>query len=295
MSGDAPTLSVIIPSYNTAPLVRQCLRSILSRPRPVSVEIIAVDNGSSDGTAELIRNEFPEVKVIALPANHGYGAACNRGAQHAQGGILLFLNSDTQVQEGALDVVVEAFRRQPSPAAVACHEVDPAGNTVLSCYSHHTLRSGISFLTGYRLFKREGDRYRVAGWDRKTDRWVDNVSGFAWAIRRETLNQLGGFDEELFLYCEEQDMAMRLEPLGGKILYCADARILHLGGGSSKPMGRFATRRQWVESFVHLRRKHGVGAGAWLDRIVLYPFLLLWRVGLAAGLDRGRRPVDPKK
>lgn len=295
MSGDAPTLSVIIPSYNTAPLVRQCLRSILSLPRHISVEIVVVDNGSSDGTAELIRNEFPEVTVIAQPVNCGYGAACNRGAEQARGEILLFLNSDTQIQNGTLDVVAKAFRQEPSPTAVACHEVGPAGNTVLSCYSHHTLRSGISFLTGYRLFKGEGDRYRVAGWDRKTDRWVDNVSGFAWAIRRETLNQLGGFDEGLFLYCEEQDIAMRLRPLGGKILYCANARILHLGGGSSKLMGRYATRRQWVESFVHLRRKHRVGAGAWLDRIALYPFLLLWRVGFAAGLSGGRRPVDPKK
>ena len=159
-----------------------------------------------------------------------------------------------------------------------------------------TLRAGISFLTGYRLFQGEGNRYRMVDWDRQSDRWVDNVSisMFAWAIRREMFEQLGGFDEQLFLYCEAQDVGIRLQKIGGRTLFCAAARIIHLSGRSSIEIGRWGRRRQWVESFVYVRKKYGLSVSAWLDRIVLYPFLLMWWVGSAAGLGRRRNPVDPQ-
>ena len=294
MNETDPTLSIIIPSFNTAALTRNCLQSILAQPGRTTNEIIVVDNGSRDGTVELVGREFPQVTVIAEPVNCGYGMACNIGAGHAHGEFLLFLNSDTQMLDGALDSVSEAFRREPSPAAVACREVDVDGRTAWSCFGRQTLRAAISFLTGYRLFRRDGDRYRMADWDRQSDRWVDNVSGFAWAVRRTTFEQLGGFDAHLFLYCEEQDFGIRLQQISGRILFCADARIIHLSGRSSIEIGRWGRRRQWVESFVYLRRKHRLSRSASLDRIVLYPFLLMWWLGSATGLGSRRHLVDPQ-
>lgn len=272
-------LSIIIPSYNTASLVDDCIESIRANPPTASVEIIVADNASTDGTADRVARCFKDVTLVGLPVNRGYGAACNAGAARARGWILLFLNSDTQMLKGSLDVVVNGFREYADLGAAACHELSAQGETVMGCRSHHTLRSGISFLTGFRLFRKEGDRYKVAGWDRKSERWVDNVSGFAWAIRRDIFARIGGFDENLFLYFEEQDMARRLEQAGLRIRYFSEAKIIHLNARSTASLGPFRRRRRWVESFVGLRRKHGLSASAWLDRLVLYPFLVVWWLG----------------
>ena len=280
---DAPTrLSVIIPSFNTADLTLACLQSILPKRWLFTLELIVVDNASADGSPARIIERFPNVRLIQLPRNLGYGAACNAGAAQATGEFLLFLNSDTEVQEGALDALVRTFGGVPEVVAIACHELAPTGETVMGCRSHHTLRSAISFLSGYRLFRREGKRYRIVDWDRKSDRWVDNVTGFAWAIRREMFDKLGGFDERLFLYCEEEDMALRLRQLDGRIRYVAVAQIVHLGARSSLGLGRLGRRKRWLKSFVYLRQKHGHSVSPVLDYLVLYPFLLLWWLGSRA-------------
>jgi GT2 family glycosyltransferase len=186
------------------------------------------------------------------------------------------------VLAGSLDVVMRGFREFTDLGAAACHELSADGETVAGCRSHHTLRSGISFLTGFRLFRKEGDRYRIADWDRESDRWVDNVSGFAWAIRRSVFDQIGGFDERLFLYFEEQDMAIRLQQAGYRIRYFSQARIVHLNARSTASLGAFGRRRRWVKSFVCLRAKHGLSPSAGLDRLVLYSFLAIWWLGFRA-------------
>jgi GT2 family glycosyltransferase len=279
VNGTSASLSVIIPSFNTAALVEACLQSILTKRWSIPVELIVVDNASADGTPAMVAERFPQVRLVPLTRNVGYGGACNAGAAIASGNLLLFLNSDTKVQPGALDAVAQALT---DTAAVACHELSATGQTVMGCRSHHTLRSAISFLSGYRLFRREGDRYRIVDWDRQADRWVDNVSGFAWAIRREVFQKLGGFDEKLFLYCEEEDMALRLRKANEQIRYVAAARIVHLGARSSRGMGQFGRRKRWLQSFVYLRSKHHVSLSPGLDWLVLYPFLLLWGLGYRA-------------
>jgi N-acetylglucosaminyl-diphospho-decaprenol L-rhamnosyltransferase len=267
-----PDISVIVPSYNTSELLAKCLTTLRG-------EIIVAANASHDGSAAMVRQRFPNALVVELPVNRGYGAACNAGAKMAHAEVLLFLNSDTEVKPGTLDCIVNAFRQWPDLGALGCHELATDGRTVMGCRSHHTLRSAVSFLSGYRLFRMEGDRYRIVDWNRQDDRWVDNVSGFAWAIRRTTFERLGGFDENLFLYCEEEDMALRLAKLGLRIRYLADARIIHAGARSSRALGLWGRRQRWLESFVYLRRKHGQSRSKLLDRCVLYPFLVLWWLG----------------
>lgn len=292
MHEDRPELSIIIPSFNTADLLLACIESIFARGGSCRREIIVVDNGSSDDSVERVRRRFPEVTVIALPSNRGYGSACNVGAERARGELLLFLNSDTRLLEGSLDAIREAFRQFPYLGAVACHELAPTGETVPGCRSHHTLRSAISFLSGYRLFRAEGARYQITGWDRKSDRWVDNVSGFAWAIRRDLFFQIGRFDENLFFYFEEPDVARRLQVAGRRIRYVAGARIIHHNAASTRAtFGRLGTRWQWVKSFAYWRKKHGLTPSAMLDRCVLLPFLLAWRVGHWFKQERRRESV----
>lgn len=150
------------------------------------------------------------------------------------------------------------------------------GRTGYGLFAYRTLRSGISYLSGYRLFRKEGRRYLMADWDRQDDRWVETVSGFAWAARLEVFERLGGFDEKLFLYFEEQDMSLQLLKAGFKIRYLAGVRILHHGAQSVAATPHYRRRRYWLESFVHLRHKQGLSVSAATDRLILYPVLWTW-------------------
>ncbi len=284
-----PDISVIIPSYNTAGLLRECLVSLRANAGQSAMEIIVADNGSGDDSVAMVRAEFPEARVVEMPANRGYGAACNAGAAHATGQILLFLNSDTRILPGSLESLVNHFRQQPEMTAAACHELTLDGRTADGCRSHHNLRSAISFLSGYRLFRRQGARYRITDWDRESDRWVDNVSGFAWAIRRDIFRKLGGFDEQLFLYMEEQDIALRLQKAGHKIRYLADVRIQHAGGASSGWLTAWRRRRQWLSGLIYLRKKHDQTPAPWLDWVILYPLLAVWWLASAMRLQKDDR------
>ncbi len=269
-------LSVIIPSFNTALLLVECIESIHSRTWRGCIEIIVVDNGSTDGTSDVVARKHPNVQMIKLPDNRGYGAACNAGARKAHGTVLLFLNSDTQVLEGSLNAVLDAFHQFPDLGCASCREISPKGETVPGCLSHHTLRSAISAMTRYAIFRAEGARLRITDWDRKSDRWVENANGFAWAIRREAFEKIGGFDENIFLYFEEQDITLWLQQAGYRNRYLSGARVIHLLSQSSKKISLWKKRQLWLRSFVCLRKKHGLSRSVIMDSVIIYPFLVLW-------------------
>lgn len=275
-------LSIVIPSYNTGALTLACIESILTKNWRASIEIIVADNHSTDRTVDLVTSRFPVVKCRLLASNRGYGAACNEGAAISSGNILLFLNNDTRVLDGSLDILVDGFRTFSNLGAAACREVTLDGKTVMGCRGLHSLSSGISFLSGFRLFRREGNRFLIPDWDRNDDRWVDTFSGFAWAIRRETFERIGRFDEHLFMYFEEPDFALRLSQHGLRIRYFSSARIVHHGARANLPnLGHFGVRKQWVKAFIYWRKKYKLSASSWLDWVILYPFLAMWGLGYA--------------
>ncbi len=205
-------LSVVILNWNTRALLEDALRSIVCAPHRVGVETIVVDNGSADGSQEMVQNCFPGVTLIHNPINSGFGAGNNVALPVAAGRYILFLNSDTVVEEGALDAMVQFADAHPDIGILGPKLLNTDGSLQYSCRRYPNLGTGFFRNTPLgRLFpkNRFNIDYLLQDWDHASPRDVDWVSGAALMIRRSLLEQIGSFDEDFFMYCEDVDLCWR--------------------------------------------------------------------------------------
>ncbi len=247
MTDAAPMLSILMVNWNTREMTLDCLRSVYAETQTPPFEVILVDNGSSDGSAEAIAAAFPQVTLLAEQDNHGFAKANNMAAQQAQGQYILLLNTDTVVQGRAIERLF-AFAKT-NPAAKIWGGRTVFGNGSLnptSVWSRITPWSATSFALGLAgvfpnspLFNSEG----LGGWARDSVRQVDIVSGCFFLIERSFWNELGGFDLEFFMYGEEADLCARARAAGARPMMTPDAQIVHYGGASAS---RFADKIVYV-------------------------------------------------
>ncbi|MFO8127101.1 glycosyltransferase family 2 protein, partial [Yoonia sp.] len=233
----APEVSVIVISYNTRDMTLACLASIYAQTSGY-FEVVVVDNASTDGSAEAIAAQFPQVTLIAESINHGFAAAHHVAVPHCRAPWLLLLNPDTVVLDGALDKLM-AFRRQRPEAGIwggrtvfADGRLNPA-----SCWRRQTLwslvcrASGLATIfPGSAVFNPEA----YGSWPRDTVREVDIVTGCFFLIARETWDRLGGFDPVFVMYGEEADLCLRARRIGLRPAITSEAVIIHHGGASEK-------------------------------------------------------------
>jgi GT2 family glycosyltransferase len=233
----APEISVIVVSYNTRDMTLACLESVYAQTSG-AVEVVVVDNASTDGSAEAIRAAFPQVRLIAERVNHGFAAAHHVAVPHCRAPWLVLLNPDTVVLDGALDRLM-AFRRQRPKAGIwggrtvfADGRLNPA-----SCWRRQTLWSlfcraaGLAAIfPGSEVFNPEA----YGGWPRDSVREVDIVTGCFLLIARETWDRLGGFDPVFVMYGEEADLCLRAQEIGLRPAITPEATIVHHGGASEK-------------------------------------------------------------
>jgi GT2 family glycosyltransferase len=234
----APAVSVIVVSYNTRELTREALRSLLEQTRREPTEVLVVDNASSDGSAEMIRAEFPGLTLMALDKNIGFAAANNLAAERAGGEYLLLLNPDTVVLDRAVERLLEFARSRPE-AGIWGGRTLFADRTLnpTSCWARQTPWSLFCRASGLStVFKGSGvfDSEGYGGWKRDSQREVDIVTGCFFLIRREMWTRLGGFDPAFFMYGEEADLCLRARKLGVRPMVTPDATIVHYGGASEK-------------------------------------------------------------
>lgn len=231
-------LSVIVVSYNTRRLLDDCLRSLLAANAPPGgMEIIVVDNASSDGSTEMVRQEHPNVRLIALDENLGYSAANNRGAAVARGDYLLYLNSDTVVGQDALAEPLAFMRERPDIGALTVKLVYPSGErdpdnhrgfpTPWNAFCHF---SGLS-----RAFAHSE---RFNGYFRSYEDFdsihsVPVIAGSYMMVSRHLDRELGGWDETYFFYGEDIDYCYRIHQAGYGIVYYPCVEVLHYKGASS--------------------------------------------------------------
>lgn len=229
-------LSVLIVSFNTKLLTLDCIRSLYAETCDISFEVIVVDNGSSDGSAQAIANAFPQIRLIALAHNLGFGPANNLAAREASGKYLLLLNSDTVVLDKAIGRLV-AFAEESQNALIwGGRTVFPDGSlNPQSCWRHMSRWSLFCHAVGLTSVLRSSDlfnREAYGGWDRGSERQVEFVSGCFLLTTRKTWEALDGFDERFFMYAEEADLCFRAEALGAKPMVTPQATIVHYGGKS---------------------------------------------------------------
>ena len=270
---DKPRVSLVIVNFNAGQALVECLGSVVQRD-DVENEIILVDNGSTDGSRELARARFPELRLVELGENRGYAAANNRGLALATGEWVGLLNPDTVVPPGALRALVEVLQANPELGAVGPALVWP--NEEPQPYSHggdpsplYLARRAIGRLFGRALHAWAGGSLRRVDW----------VSGAALIARRAAIQQIGGLDEQFFLYFEDVDLCRRLRESGWQIAFVPSVAIVHRSRPDAADVGR---RRHYDHSLKSFYRKH---YGVWAELGIRAMIRLRW-----APYDRGLAP-----
>ncbi|MDD3593013.1 MAG: glycosyltransferase family 2 protein [Candidatus Gastranaerophilales bacterium] len=229
-------ISIIICSYNTCTLIRDCLNSIFENTLEVDFEVSVVDNNSSDNTVAMIREEFPQVKLIANTENKGFAKANNQAAKLSMADYVMFLNPDTKLRNNAVKILVDFVRSSDAPIAGALLFGEDGKKT--HSFGHlHTIKSLICTQTPLKyLFKKERIFYN--SYEQKFSHEpfeVEYITGADLVIKRNVLQELGYFSEKFFMYFEDTHLGFMARKCGYKAFLVPQAEIYHFEGKSKLP------------------------------------------------------------
>lgn len=286
-------LSIVVVSYNTRDLLERCLKSVCSIPNSVfsgveklNPEVFVVDNASSDNSAQMVREKFPGVRLIANPENRGFAAANNQAFPLTGGRYVMMLNPDTEVKPGALETLVEFMDAHPRVGACGGKLLYGDGTLQHSAFAFPSLAQiWLDFFPlNWRLTNsRLNGRYPISWYARGEPFVIDHPLGADFLVRRQAAEQVGWLDEKFFIYCEEIDWAMRLKRAGWQIWCVPQAVIVHHEAQS--------TRQFRDKMFVELWRarwrlftKHYSPAFRWAARQIV-------RLGLWNAARQARRTM----
>lgn len=251
-------VSIIIVNWNTKGLLRNCMTSIYQRAGDIDYEVIVVDNGSTDGSAEMVKNDFTQVQLIENPQNRGFAAANNQGMTIAKGRYVLLLNSDTVVLDNSIAKTASFADSHPQAGVVGCQVLNPDNTVQPTCFMFPSILNMLLSCTYlYKLFPKSRffGREQMTWWDRTDEREVDVVTGCFMLVRREAIEQVGMMDERFFMYGEETDWCYRFKKKGWKVIFAPVGRIIHFGSQSAlqKPAAMIVQLRLSILKFI---RKH---------------------------------------
>lgn len=254
---DVVDLSVIVVSWNTRELTRNCLRSVLDNIGALSREIFVVDNASDDGSSDTIAREFPSVKLIRNDANLGFAAANNQAMRLANGRYVLLLNSDTEVLGDVLKKCVRYMDEHDDVGILGCRVLNSDRTLQPTCFQYPTLANLFLWTSGLaRLpWPRFLGKYQMAHWKRDTERDVNVVTGCFMVVRQATIRQIGLMDESFFFFAEETDWCRRFNEHGSKVRFAPIGEIIHHRGASAKQLD-YRRDKMLIRALVDYHRKH---------------------------------------
>jgi N-acetylglucosaminyl-diphospho-decaprenol L-rhamnosyltransferase len=241
-----PDLSIIIVSFNARADLERCLESLHAAPPVVPHEILVVDNGSTDGSADAARR-WPGVQVIEADGNLGFARANNIGIRASSGPVILLLNSDTIVPPGAIDRLIAELDRHPDVAVAGPRLVDGRGRAELSF--------GRMIGPWNELRQKRLARSAVVEGLTRQPQYPDWVSGACLLVRRPDADAVGGLDERYFMYTEDVDFCAAIRARGRKILFVPGVEVVHLRGRSAASAPA-ATREHYRRSQLAFYEKH---------------------------------------
>ncbi len=260
-------LSVIVVSWNTRDLLRACLRSADDTVSGLQVEVVVVDNGSIDGSPEMVAREFPQATLIRNEANRGFAAASNQAILESAGRHVLLLNPDTEVRSGALATLVRFLDEHPNAGAAGSALTEPDGTLQLSCSPIPTLSRELWRLLHLdRLWPYAS--YPMETWSKLIPREVDVAQGACLLLRRDVLAQAGYLDEDYFIYTEEVDLCHRVRRRGWKVYWVPTAEVVHYGGRSTRQVAGPMFLWLYRSKVLFFRKRRGRVA-AWIYKAVL--------------------------
>ena len=229
MPGSPPPVSIVIVTWNALPLLKQCLPSVVASDYP-QIEIILADNASTDGTAEWVRERFPQVKVVRHPENWMFCRGNNEALPHASGQYIVLLNNDVEVRPGWLHPLVDVMEADPRVAAVQpklLQHGDRCRFEYAGASGGFLDRFGYPFARGRIFFTMEDDHGQYD--DARDVFWA---TGAALMLRRSALEEVGLLDERFVMHMEEIDLCWRLHRAGHRVRVEPSSVVYHIGGGS---------------------------------------------------------------
>jgi N-acetylglucosaminyl-diphospho-decaprenol L-rhamnosyltransferase len=293
----AKRLSLVVPTRDTRVLTLRCLESAAPLIAE-GAEVVIVDDGSRDGTAEAVRARFPGARVLVNADPRRFGGSANRGLGEARGEILLLLNSDTEVDPSTVPAVVAAFDREPRLGAAGAELRNADGTPQWSAGAAPTrpwlfaMATGVPALLGswpaYRRLRPVGSAERAR---------VDWASGAALAIRRAAWDEVGPFDENFGFYGQDVDFGLRLRDAGWKVRVIPGWIVTHLGGATIGSGEGTAGGRHpgllWTDLLLLGEKRHGVAWARSAARLMRLgaSFRLAGRALMAPLVARSRRPA----
>jgi GT2 family glycosyltransferase len=247
-------LSVIIVNYNTKDYLKGCLESLARNTKGVDYEIVVVDNASSDGSAEMLKQEFPGVRLISNNANIGFAAANNQAIRASSSRRVLFLNPDTLVLDDSITRML-AFMDEKSDAGIIGPKLYSNAEGAYQPSIRKFTRPAHIFLEHLPLARLVLGIYTRYILDKDATRRVEWLCGAALLVKRDLLDNVGLFDENFFICSEEEDLCLRAHGKGYGVYYFPRARIVHLKGKSMQHMGAEAWAYFW-KSKAYFLKKH---------------------------------------
>lgn len=294
MSG-GPVVSVVVLSWNTQQLTLACLTALFAETPRHAREVIVVDNGSEDGSADAIAAAFPQVKLLRNPDNRLYAAGNNQGASAASGEFVCTLNSDTEVRPGALDRLVDFLRANAAYAAAAPKLVDPDGTVQHACQRFPSLATALCYDSWWGTWwpgSRIQARYLMRDFDHLSSCDVDQPPGACFMMRLAEWRECGGLDEDLSLFYNDVDISRRLQDRGRRTRYLADVEVMHHRGASTRNFTRML--QIWHRNrYAYYGKHYGVAGRLWIRVCVrLRIWEEWWKIGRRHRSDKGLRQAE---
>ena len=292
-----PPVAAAIVSWNTRDLLSRCLGSFQPEVERGLAEVWVVDNASSDGSAELVRERFPWARLIASSENLGFGRAVNLAADRASSPWLVVANADVALRAGALDHLLEAGARDPEAGAIAPRLLLPGGATQHSVFAFPTIPFSLVLAAGaYHLSATLADRYAMPGyWDTGRARRIPWAVGAFLLVRRAAWDEVGGFDERQWMYAEDLDLGWRLREAGWARRYEPRAVVDHEESAATRQAFGEEVAPVWQRStYGFLVRRRGVVHAWTIAMLNLLGAVARW-VRVALGAITRPELVEPRR
>lgn len=259
-------LSIIITSWNTKNLLRECLRSIYSFPPKESFEVIVVDNNSVDGSAVMVTTEFPQIKLIRSVINTGYAGGNNLGFRNSSGECILLLGSDTEVHSGTVDTMLNYLEKNVSIGAVSCKILTPSGTIQRSCKRFPTVWNAIAMYCSLHFLNK---KYLMSDFDHLSEREIDQPDATCIMMRKTIIGELI-FDERFTILYNDVDLCQRIKKNGSPIVFLPNASILHHGSQSTKQAPALLRLTMYRNILLYYQLYFG-----YYTRFILTPILMV--------------------
>jgi len=253
------TCDVVVVSYCSSKQLPGCLAAVEKNVNDLEgCRVFVVDNASTDNSVGCVRGSFPSVTIIENEKNVGYGAAINRALAQSEAEYIVCMNPDVRLQSGAITALITCANRHADAVAVAPNMMYPDGTFHAVCRRFPSIWRNFCHVSGLaaRLPKSSPSRHWLSESQHASECDVDMVSGACVLFRRDYLDKIGQFDENIFLYEEESDVFLPTRKLGGRAYYCPEAEVVHEHGASSTNSSHEISSLNRLRSKYYIYREH---------------------------------------